>query len=105
MSEASGEATIEVTAVGDATVDIQDVADATVDLADTPESVVEVYGSYVGTGALIPGPAGPAGADGRDGLNGQPRYQGFGPPPDVIVGSNPGDLYFDRSTGDLYQLT
>jgi hypothetical protein len=44
-----------------------------------------------------PGPSGPPGPAG------QPRWEGTGPP-GVIVGASPGDLYLDRTTGDLYRL-
>ena len=41
---------------------------------------------------------GPAGKDG------QIRFTGNGPPPPVIVGSEPGDIYLDLLTGDTYKL-
>ena len=41
---------------------------------------------------------GPAGKDG------QIRFTGNGPPPAVIVGSEPGDTYLDLMAGDTYKL-
>lgn len=39
------------------------------------------------------------------GAPGQPRYAGQGPPPALIVGASPNDVYLDITTGDLYRLT
>lgn len=33
------------------------------------------------------------------------QHSGFGPPPDVIPGAEPGDIYLDLESLDLYQLT
>lgn len=42
---------------------------------------------------------------GPRGKDGQIRFTGNGPPPAVIVGSEPGDIYLDLLTGDTYKLT
>lgn len=55
-----------------------------------------------GTGS--PGAEGPAGPAGPSGADGQPRFTGEGPPPDVIVGARPGDAYLDTTTGGIYRL-
>lgn len=52
----------------------------------------------------LPGPAG-AGLPGPAGRPGQPRFVGSGPPPDALIGAEPGDQYLDQRTGDLYTLT
>ena len=41
---------------------------------------------------------------GPRGKDGQIRFTGNGPPPAVIVGSEPGDIYLDLITGDTYKL-
>lgn len=42
---------------------------------------------------------------GPRGKDGQIRFTGNGPPPAVIVGSEPGDIYLDLMAGDTYKLT
>lgn len=42
--------------------------------------------------------------DSLKGKDGQIRYIGNGPPPDIIVGSRVGDNYLDRETGIIYEL-
>lgn len=51
-----------------------------------------------------PGAQGPPGEQGSPGRDGQIRFTGQGPPPVVIVGSIPGDVYMDLSSGNLYKL-
>lgn len=41
---------------------------------------------------------------GPRGKDGQIRFTGNGPPPAVIVGSEPGDIYLDLIAGDTYKL-
>lgn len=41
---------------------------------------------------------------GPRGKDGQIRFTGNGPPPAVIIGSEPGDTYLDLITGDTYKL-
>ena len=41
---------------------------------------------------------------GPRGKDGQIRFTGNGPPPAVIIGSEPGDIYLDLITGDTYKL-
>ena len=41
---------------------------------------------------------------GPRGKDGQIRFTGNGPPPAVIVGSEPGDSYLDLITGDTFKL-
>lgn len=53
-----------------------------------------------------PGASGPAGASGPPGEKGEPGsewYFGDGAP-DVILGTKPGDVYYDRLNGIIYQL-
>ena len=45
--------------------------------------------------------AGPVGVPGKDG---QIRFTGYGPPPTVIPGAEPADVYLDLATGDVYKL-
>lgn len=69
-----------------------------------------------GLPSMTPGPEGPQGPPGPAGIGsgdpgevgppgppGQPRWTGEGSP-GVIVGSQPGDVYLDLLTGDLYTL-
>jgi hypothetical protein len=66
-------------------------------LSDEPTLVAVMTG--------IPGPQGPSGdGQGPRGPSGQPRWVGTGPP-GTIIGSSPGDVYLDETTGDLYTLT
>lgn len=51
-----------------------------------------------GAAPVLQGPAG------KDGAPGQIRFTGHGPPPAVLVGASPGDLYLDLDTGTTYQL-
>ena len=53
---------------------------------------------------LAQGPPGPQGIAGY--TDGYPQwFNGEGPPPDAIVGSQPGDMYVDVSPGgQVYQL-
>ena len=44
------------------------------------------------------GPAGPPGTPG------EVWHFGIGPPPDPYPGANPGDLYTDKATGNVYEL-
>lgn len=63
-------------------------------------------GSVGTTGSVVavPGPPGPAGPAGAPGKPGQPRFVGNGPPPDVILGAEPGDSYVDLTNGTTYHL-
>lgn len=84
---------------------ILDVLASTVDL---PTSAQAGDAYLVGTnGWLWNGAAwkdmGPI--QGPRGKDGQIRFTGNGPPPAVIVGSEPGDIYLDLLTGDTYKLT
>ena len=36
---------------------------------------------------------------------GERWWQGEGPPPELIVGSRPGDWYWDTVSGNVYELT
>ena len=47
----------------------------------------------------IQGPPGPPGHPG------QIRFTGFGAPPLVIIGAEPGDTYLDLATGDVFKLS
>lgn len=49
------------------------------------------------------GPRGPAGPVGPASV-GPVMWVGQGSPPDVVVGSKPGDTWLDSTTGDLYTL-
>lgn len=51
-----------------------------------------------------PGATGVPGAPGEQGERGTGWFVGSGPPPAVIEGSRPGDLYLNIDTGDVYQL-
>ena len=84
---------------------ILDVLASTVDL---PTSAQAGDAYLVGTnGWLWNGAAwkdmGPI--QGPRGKDGQIRFTGNGPPPAVIVGSEPGDIYLDLLAGDTYKLT
>jgi hypothetical protein len=37
--------------------------------------------------------------------SGERWWQGEGPPPDLIVGSRPGDWYWDTISGNVFELT
>lgn len=54
-----------------------------------------------------PGPPGPQGQQGEQGPEGDNVvgwFAGEGPPPPVIEGAGPGDMYIDTLDGRLYQL-
>lgn len=53
---------------------------------------------------LIRGPKGDPGNDGNQGPRGTFWYTGSGAPAATPVGSRPGDLYLDTTTGDIYTL-
>lgn len=44
-------------------------------------------------------------SSGTGSRDGERWWQGVGDPPDVIVGSRPGDWYWDTESGDVYELT
>lgn len=53
-----------------------------------------------------PGPQGPAGTSGSGGGGETPMWRGQGPPdPRLLPDAQPGDEYFDMTTGDIYTLT
>lgn len=52
----------------------------------------------------LAGGAGAAGADGAQGARGTSWFTGAGVP-STITGSQPGDLYLDTTTGDVYTLS
>lgn len=60
-----------------------------------------------GSGVAFRGPAGPAGADGATGAQGPRGSQWFTGPgtPGTVTGSQPGDMYLDTTSGDVYQLS
>lgn len=51
-----------------------------------------------------PGTPGADGADGADGAPGTAWFTGSGAPVEPVTGANPGDLYLDVVTGDVYEL-
>ena len=50
------------------------------------------------------GPQGPPGPSGPPGEAQVDWFSGEGPPPSVIQGAGPGDMYIDTLNGQLYQL-
>lgn len=69
---------------------------------DLTKVAPEPASSGVGWEIGPPGPPGPKGEPGEV----RPRwYHGEGPPPAVIPGAHPDDLYLDLTTGDVYTLT
>lgn len=50
------------------------------------------------------GPSGATGSSGSTGSEGAPQWTGNGPP-EVIPGSQSGDIYLDLDDGKLYRLT
>lgn len=51
-----------------------------------------------------PGATGEQGPAGNDGARGSVWYTGTGAP-GVLSGEQPGDMYLDTATGDVYQLS
>ena len=83
------------------------ILDVLASTADLPASAQAGDAYLVGTnGWLWNGAAwkdmGPI--QGPRGKDGQIRFTGNGPPPAVIIGSEPGDIYLDLITGDTYKL-
>lgn len=62
-------------------------------IVEVPDSGVQVIG--------LPG----SGADSGGSINPiVDWFTGVGPPPDVLIGAGPGDMYVDVASGVLYQL-
>lgn len=60
---------------------------------------------YLRTSAGVWVDGGAVGIPGSPGKDGQIRFTGYGPPPVVIAGAEPADVYLDIATGDIYKLT
>jgi hypothetical protein len=51
-----------------------------------------------------PGPPGPAGPAGATGKAGSYWFTGLNDPPDPVPGYNPGDLWLNTVSGDIFRL-
>lgn len=62
---------------------------------------------FMPAGTVVPSSSlvAPGGSQGIPGARGAKWFTGAGAPPDPIPGSQPGDMYLDTTTGDVYQVS